>query len=73
VPYLQRVSVGDESLIKRFADLGGDPSRINMEPHSRTTSEDALYSAALLTPKSGERWLMGHPSHPYAAAAGCLR
>jgi uncharacterized SAM-binding protein YcdF (DUF218 family) len=49
-------SAGDESLIKRFADLGGDPSRINMESQSRTTSEDALYSAALRKPKPSEKW-----------------
>ena len=46
-------------LNKRFADLGGDPARISMvEPKSRTTFEDALYSAALLKPKSDERWLL---------------
>jgi uncharacterized SAM-binding protein YcdF (DUF218 family) len=37
----------DKNLVKRLADLGVDPSRISMESQSRTTSEDALYSAAL--------------------------
>ena len=30
-----------------------------MGPQSRTTSEDALYSAASLKPKTNERWLLG--------------
>src|SRR5262249_16235735 len=47
----------NKSLIKKFADLGVDPARINMV-QSRTTSEDALYSAALLRPKPSERWLL---------------
>ena len=41
-------SAADKNLIKRLANLGGDPARINMEPQPRTTSEDALYSAASL-------------------------
>jgi uncharacterized SAM-binding protein YcdF (DUF218 family) len=48
----------DKNLIRRLADLGVDPARINIESQSRTTSEDAHYSAALLRPKPGERWLL---------------
>ena len=42
----------EKNLIERLADLGVDPARINMETQSRTTFEDALYSAALLKPRS---------------------
>ena len=48
----------EKNLIEKLADLGVDPARINMESQSRTTFEDALYSAALLKPRSNERWLL---------------
>ena len=63
----------DDNLIKRLADLGVDPSRINMEPQSRTTSEDALYSAALLKPKPSERWLLVTAAMHMPRAVGCFR
>jgi uncharacterized SAM-binding protein YcdF (DUF218 family) len=63
----------DKKLLKRLADLGVDPSRINMEPQSRTTSEDALYSAALLKPKPGERWLLVTAAMHMPRAVGCFR
>ena len=66
-------SAADKNLIKRFADLGGDPARINMEPQSRTTSEDALYSAALLKPKPSERWLLVTTAMHMPRAVGCFR
>ena len=39
-------SAADKKLMKRLADLGVDPARIHIEPRPRTTSEDAVYSAA---------------------------
>jgi uncharacterized SAM-binding protein YcdF (DUF218 family) len=51
-------SVGGKDLMKRLVDLGVDPGRINTVPQSRTTSEDAYYSAALLKPKPSEKWLL---------------
>jgi uncharacterized SAM-binding protein YcdF (DUF218 family) len=56
-----------------FAQLGGDPTRIHMEPRPRTTSEDALYSAALLKPKPGERWLLVTTASHMPRAVGCFR
>jgi uncharacterized SAM-binding protein YcdF (DUF218 family) len=66
-------SAVNKNLIKRLADLGVDPSRINMEPQSRTTSEDALYSAALLRPKFSERWLLVTSAMHMPRAVGCFR
>ncbi|MGB6658484.1 MAG: YdcF family protein [Xanthobacteraceae bacterium] len=62
-----------ENLIKRFTDLGVDPSRILIESQSRTTSEDALYSAALLKPKPSERWLLVTAAMHMPRAVGCFR
>jgi uncharacterized SAM-binding protein YcdF (DUF218 family) len=63
----------DNNAIKRFADLGVDPARINIEPRSRTTSEDALCSAALLKPKANERWLLVTAAMHMPRAVGCFR
>jgi uncharacterized SAM-binding protein YcdF (DUF218 family) len=59
--------------VARFDDLGGDPRRIMIEPQSRTTSEDALYSAALLKPKPSERWLLVTSAVHMPRAVGCFR
>ena len=67
------VSVGGKGLIKRLVDLGVDPGRINMVPESRTTSEDAYYSAALLRPKPSERWLLITAAMHTPRAVGCFR
>ena len=63
----------DKNLIERLADLGVDPARINIESQSRTTFEDALYSAALLKPKSKERWLLVTSAMHMPRAVGCFR
>jgi len=63
----------DKDLIKRFADLGGDPARINMQTQSRTTFEDAVYSAALLKPQPSERWLLVSAAMHMPRAIGCFR
>jgi uncharacterized SAM-binding protein YcdF (DUF218 family) len=44
-----------------------------MVPQSRTTSEDALYSAALLKPKPNERWLLVTAAMHMPRAVGCFR
>jgi uncharacterized SAM-binding protein YcdF (DUF218 family) len=66
-------SAADKNLIKRLANLGSDPARINMQPQPRTTSEDALYSAALLKPKPSERWLLVTSAMHMPRAVGCFR
>ena len=60
-------------LLKIFARLGGDPARVYMEPRPRTTSEDALYTAALLKPKPSERWLLVTSALHMPRAVGCFR
>ena len=59
--------------LKRFARLGGDPARVYVESRPRTTSEDALYSAALLKPKPSERWLLVTLGLHMPRAVGCFR
>jgi uncharacterized SAM-binding protein YcdF (DUF218 family) len=63
----------DRNLIKRLGDLGIDQGRISIEPQSRTTSEDALYTAALLKPKPSERWLLVTAAMDMPRAVGCFR
>ena len=66
-------SAGGKDLIKRLVDLGVDPGRINTVPQSRTTSEDAYYSAALLRPKPAEKWLLITAAMHMPRAVGCFR
>jgi uncharacterized SAM-binding protein YcdF (DUF218 family) len=62
------------SSFKIFAQLGGDPARIiYIEPRPRTTSEDALYAAALLKPKPSERWMLVTSALHMPRAVGCFR
>jgi uncharacterized SAM-binding protein YcdF (DUF218 family) len=63
----------DELRLKIFAGLGGDPARVYAEPRPRTTSEDALYAAAVLKPKSTERWLLVTSALHMPRAVGCFR
>jgi len=65
--------VGGKDLMKRLVDLGVDPGRINTVPQSRTTSEDAYYSAALLKPKPSEKWLLITAAMHMPRAVGCFR
>ena len=66
-------SAGGKDLIKRLVDLGVDPGRINTVPQSRTTSEDAYYSAALLKPKTNDKWLLITAAMHMPRAVGCFR
>jgi uncharacterized SAM-binding protein YcdF (DUF218 family) len=61
------------SALNRFARLGGDPARVFVESRPRTTSEDALYSTALLKPKPGEKWLLVTLAWHMPRAVGCFR
>jgi uncharacterized SAM-binding protein YcdF (DUF218 family) len=56
-----------------FARLGGDRERIYIESRPRTTSEDAFYTAAVLKPKPGERWLLVTSALHMPRAVGCFR
>jgi uncharacterized SAM-binding protein YcdF (DUF218 family) len=63
----------DAEWLKLFARLGGDLTRTCMEPRPRTTSEDALYAAALLKPKRSERWMLVTSALHMPRAVGCFR
>jgi len=65
--------VADKNLDKRLANLGVDRAHIIIEPQPRTTSEDALYSAALLKPKPIEKWLLVTMAMHMPRAVGCFR
>jgi len=43
---------------KLLVALGVDPQRITIEPRSRNTDENARFSAAMLTPKPDQTWLL---------------
>jgi uncharacterized SAM-binding protein YcdF (DUF218 family) len=45
-------------LLEKFANFGGDPTRIAIETQSRTTFDNAIYSAELMKPRPDERWLL---------------
>jgi uncharacterized SAM-binding protein YcdF (DUF218 family) len=64
---------GATDWVDEFAQLGGDPARIYTEPQARTTSEDALYAAALLKPKRSERWILVTSALHMPRAVGCFR
>jgi uncharacterized SAM-binding protein YcdF (DUF218 family) len=63
----------DNEGLKVFAQLGGEPTRIYMDPRPRTTSEDALYAAALLKPTRRERWMLVTSASHMPRAVGCFR
>ena len=43
---------------KHLVDLGVDPARITLETRSRNTDENARFTAALVHPQPGQRWLL---------------
>ncbi len=62
-----------KTLAKRLADAGIDAERLNMVSQSRTTAEDAHYSAALLKPRPHESWLLISAAMHMPRAVGCFR
>jgi uncharacterized SAM-binding protein YcdF (DUF218 family) len=67
-------SMGEAGVAKRFfTRLGIAPERILLEENSRTTSENAVFTKALVTPKPGERWLLVTSAFHMPRAMGCFR
>jgi uncharacterized SAM-binding protein YcdF (DUF218 family) len=63
-----------KNLAKKIAEAGLDAAQINIvSPQSRTTAEDAHYSAGLLKPKTDERWLLVTAAMHMPRAMGCFR
>lgn len=71
---LQEGSVSEADMISRFGDTLGLPrSRLILENLSRNTRENAAFSAQLLLPKPGERWLLVTSAWHMPRAVGCFR
>jgi uncharacterized SAM-binding protein YcdF (DUF218 family) len=56
-----------------FEALGVPKERITLESRSRDTYENALFSARVLKPKPGERWLLVTSAWHMPRAMGCFR
>ena len=54
-------------------DLGVSRSRITLEGHSRSTAENAEFTAQLVLPKPGERWLLVTSAMHMPRAIGTFR
>jgi DUF218 domain len=53
--------------------LGVERSRITLEDRSRNTVENAVFSKALIQPKSGDRWLLVTSAYHMPRAIGVFR
>src|SRR5262249_14523189 len=62
-----------ESLLRKFARLGGDREHVTMERRSRNTFENAVYSRELIKPNLNERWLLVTAALHMPRAIGCFR
>jgi uncharacterized SAM-binding protein YcdF (DUF218 family) len=56
-----------------FASFGVPESRILLESQSRTTAENAAFSAQLVKPKPGERWLIVTSAFHMPRSVGAFR
>ncbi len=67
-------AVSESAITRRHAaSLGVPPERITYENRSRNTHENATFSAALVKPKPGERWLLVTSAWHMPRAVGCFR
>lgn len=56
-----------------LAALGIDEARVEFEPKSRNTAENAAFARELLDPRPGERWLLVTSAYHMPRAVGCFR
>ena len=56
-----------------FEALGIAPDRITLESESRDTYENAAFTARIVRPKPGERWLLVTSAAHMPRAVGCFR
>jgi uncharacterized SAM-binding protein YcdF (DUF218 family) len=70
-PSVEASKVND--LLQKFANFGGDLTRIKLETRSRNTFENAMYSAELINPKPDERWLLVTPALHMPRSIGTFR
>ena len=66
--------ISEADIVSRQADVIGLPrTRMILENRSRNTYENAMFSAALVQPKPGERWLLVTSAWHMPRAIGCFR
>jgi uncharacterized SAM-binding protein YcdF (DUF218 family) len=66
--------IAEADIVSRQADVIGVPrTRLILENRSRNTYENATFSAALVQPKAGERWLLVTSAWHMPRAIGCFR
>lgn len=62
-----------ETAVRLLAALGVASERITLEPASRDTYENARFTARLIKPAAGERWLLLTSAWHMPRAIGCFR
>jgi uncharacterized SAM-binding protein YcdF (DUF218 family) len=66
--------ISEADIVSRQADTIGVPrTRLILENRSRNTRENAVFTAALVLPKPGERWLLVTSAWHMPRAVGCFR
>lgn len=66
--------IAEADIVSRQADTIGVPrTRLILENRSRNTHENAQFTAALVHPKPGERWLLVTSAWHMPRAVGCFR
>lgn len=72
---LSKITMPSEAEIakKLFISFGVDPRRILVEDQSRTTEENAVFSARLLNPTKGSRWLLVTNAFHMSRSVGSFR
>lgn len=58
---------------RMFESFGVAKERITLESRSRNTVENARFTRQLVSPKSGERWLLVTSAYHMPRAVGCFR
>ena len=65
--------ISSSEVLIKFSRLGGDPARVIMEPRSRNTFENAIYSREMINPQPTEHWLLLTSASHMPRAVGCFR
>lgn len=71
---LKQSQVSEAEIVGRTAETLGLPrTRLILEDRSRNTRENAVFTADLVKPKPGERWLLVTSAWHMPRAVGCFR
>ncbi|BAU91904.1 hypothetical protein MPPM_3299 [Methylorubrum populi] len=67
-------AVSEAEIVSRYADTLGVPrNRLILEQQSRNTHENAVFSARMVQPKPGERWLLVTSAWHMPRSMACFR